>query len=73
MGDNRGNDEFVGGVYHRISRKITGKMPRRVGEEGWEFLPDRRGYRGGGEVANSGICMEAVGKNCVIYFDKVNL
>ena len=48
-------------------------MPRSIGEEGWEFLPDRRGYRGGGEVANSGICMEAVGKNCVIYFDKVNL
>ena len=46
-------------------------LARRVGRLG--MYPGRRGYRGGGDVINVGICTGAVENNCGIYSDMPNL
>ena len=66
-------------VDHGVSYEVVGGVsPYYHKEDYWEdnpahwggrlvLSPRRRGYKGGGDVSNVGICMEAAVNNCRIY------
>ena len=59
--------------HHWTTRRITGKMDQLFWGGRLGTTPERRGYRGDGDLDNTVICTKVAGKNCGIYCDTPNL
>ena len=67
------NDEVDGGVSPSYCKESHGEESLMYCGGRLKIPPNRRGYRGGGDAANSGICTEVAGKNYGIHSEKPDI